>query len=175
MRVLVTSRSGAGKSTLATELQQRGLHALDGDKVAGLAYWRSNATGDNLGKVFPEDYTPDAYDWRWDEGILKNLLSTSSDTILCGSADNAPDFYELFDLRYVLDVTPEEQVRRMTERGDDGYGSHDKAIHARVIREQKELVESASAIGAIVLNANLPYEQVADNFIESINAHRNLA
>jgi thymidylate kinase len=175
MRILVTSRSGAGKSTLAAELQKRGMRAFDGDKVPGLAFWQSTTTGENLGKVFPDDYSPDAYDWMWDEHILTDLLSSASDTILFGSADNASDFYNLFDLRYILSIEPREQIKRMTQRGDEGYGGGDRLIHARVLREQQRLVESASEIGAILLNANPAYEQVADNLIESINEHRSMA
>lgn len=168
MKVLVTSRSGAGKSSLSRELQTRHMIAYDADIVPGLAYWYSLNDHQNLGKIFPTDYNPDAYDWRWDKATLVDLLHVDTDVIVCGSADNAAEFYSLFDRLYILTVEPQEQRRRMTARGDKGYGGDDAVIQERVVAEQAQLEAAAGRIGAIILDSNIPITKVADNLLADL-------
>lgn len=169
MKILVTGRAGSGKTTLAAELASRGLAAYDGDTYPNLAYWRNLATGQNLAKNFPVDYSVEKYGWYWDPAVMGRLLSSAADVILCGSADNMADFYPAFDKRFILNVEPWEQLHRLQNR-EHGYAKDDPELQRKIVEEQAQLVANASQIGATLLNANLPIVALADKIIEQLHA-----
>lgn len=169
MKILVTGRAGSGKTTLAAELASRGLAAYDGDTYPNLAYWRNLATGQNLAKNFPVDYSVEKYGWYWDPAVMGRLLSSAADVILCGSADNMADFYPAFDKRFILNVEPWEQLHRLQNR-EHGYAKDDPELQRKIVEEQAQLVANASQIGATLLNAQLPIDALADKIIEQLHA-----
>ncbi|MCA9326598.1 hypothetical protein KC976_03280 [Candidatus Saccharibacteria bacterium] len=169
MKILVTGRAGSGKTTLAAELASRDLAAYDGDTYPNLAYWRNLATGQNLAKNFPVDYSVEKYGWYWDPAVMGRLLSSAADVILCGSADNMADFYPAFDKRFILNVEPWEQLHRLQNR-EHGYAKDDPELQRKIVEEQAQLVANASQIGATLLNAQLPIDALADKIIEQLHA-----
>lgn len=168
MKILVTGRAGSGKTTLAAELASRGLAAYDGDTYPNLAYWRNLATGQNLAKNFPVDYSVEKYGWYWDPAVMGRLLSSAADVILCGSADNMADFYPAFDKRFILNVEPWEQLHRLQNR-EHGYAKDDPELQQKIIAEQAQMVAESRDSSATLLNSNQPIQSVATELMANLN------
>ncbi len=117
MNILVTGMSGSGKTTVARSLHSRGYTAIDTDSATGLSVWIERSTGKpnyNFEPKKAEDWV-EKYDWLWDEGALRKLLSTNNVTYFCGSSANQEQFYSLFDKIYLLEVNDELLIHRLTQ------------------------------------------------------------
>lgn len=158
--ILVTGRSGSGKSTMCSILRRWNIVAFDGDEIEGLAGWTDLKSGKRVdvdyGRLIDKRYLG----WLWDETVLSDFLANNPTSVLCGSADNQTEFYTLFSKVIVLDVTPKEQIRRINNRPDGGYGKA-KGMTEFIAREQAALRIRSAEMGAIILNANRPPEEIA--------------
>ena len=164
---LITGRSGTGKSTVCKELLKRGYVAFDGDSVPGLAGWVDIATGQKVNTDYPGHDHVGKFNWNWDETVLKKLLQDNEDVFLCGSANNAYNFYPLFDTVFVLNLEPDEQRRRINNRVEHDYGK-DLAVQDSIIAYQKESVEVARNRGATIVDSMPPVDQIVSDILSRI-------
>jgi dephospho-CoA kinase len=167
MKVLITGWSGSGKSTVCQELVAQGYVAVDGDDVAGLSEWVRKDTGQKVGRSQPKDYSHETYNWDWDEEVLRRTLSRPGLLFLCGNANNALRFYDLFDKVFMLDVAETEQRRRMMVRTEHDYGK-DLSVQNMVIEQQREFVNIAQAHGAVVVDAMPSPQRIIASILGSI-------
>ena len=114
---LIEGVSRAGKAAVATELQRRGYQAIHGDRE--LAYRGDPSTGL---PTAPETETPSAF-WIsrrhiWDVEKVKAYLANRDEavTFFCGGSRNFPQFIDLLDGVFVLEVDLETMNRRIDER-----------------------------------------------------------
>lgn len=158
---LITGRSGTGKSAICRELQKRGLLAFDGDAVPNLAGWQNTQTNERIGKIYPGHDHVGKFNWTWDDQVLVQTLNHSDDVFLCGSANNALSFMDLFDKLFVLDIVADEQRRRINTRQEHDYGK-DVAVQDSIITYQRETVELAKRKGATIIDASPDVSTVVD-------------
>lgn len=173
MRVLITGRAGSGKTTVSKELNRRGYNAFDTDDMPDLSAW-TDANG-NKQKFNDNSFVDlNEYDWLWDGDVLRTFLEKHEDVFICGGAHNDLSFDGLFDAHFVLDVAPNTQIERILSREDNNYGK-DPRMHSWVLESQQEHLEQAIQQGHIVLDANQPVSEVADQIsehLQQVQKHR---
>jgi broad-specificity NMP kinase len=163
-KYLITGRGGTGKSTVNLELIRRGRNSIDGDdKSLGLAAWRNLSTGERVVVENPDSVDTSVIDWLWDRATLEKIVSAPGELFLCGSAENDLEFFSEFSLVFVLDLEPNEHLSRLQSRSDN-YGK-DEAKQAQILDWQKQLVKDASALGATVIDASKPVENVVNDIL----------
>lgn len=165
MNSLITGVSGSGKTTIASELLERGYHALNMDKVEGLCAWVDLATGKPAGPDFKRESASDwkdEYDWLWDGQVLNQLLSETSDTYFCGSSGNQKEFYHLFGKVFLLEMDEELIRHRIFEsERDHDYGRRPGEIEEILDYYQNEQ-DTAKSLGAVVIDAHKPVHEIVE-------------
>lgn len=153
MKLLVTGRSGSGKTTVHHELLKHNVNSIDADRVAGLAGWVDRKTLQPVTVDYSRPIDTAKVGWYWARTALDALIAESENIVLCGSAHNQLDYYDLFDKVIFLDVVPVEQARRIIARTEHKYGQVTGMVE-RILREQSILKAASMARRAIILNAN---------------------
>lgn len=114
---LIEGVSCAGKTSVCNELQQRGYHAIHGDRE--LAYWGDLRSGE------PVDGSADGHRaWIWDVAKVRALVAdqTHAATFFCGGSRNLARFIALFDEVFVLEIDLDTLNRRLAARPEDEWG-----------------------------------------------------
>lgn len=166
---LVTGRSGTGKSTLREEFSNRGLTTFDGDTYPNLAGWVIKATGESTDVDLNEPIDLERIGWYWNREVLASMVKQHPNALLCGSADNQLELFDMFDGVFVLTLDPEVQRQRILKRTSHDYGKHPD-MQDLVLAEQKEFARQAVQAGAVQIDAGHPTEQVADKILVHIHA-----
>lgn len=117
--VWVTGISGSGKSSVCVALRSLGHRAVDSDRE-GFSYWVHRRTGEVI--VDPPYPVPPGwlgnFAWKIDVVRVKVLAvaATSTETFLCGNAENEFDVWQYFD-QVVCLVVDDETLRHRWRRG----------------------------------------------------------
>lgn len=164
MNILVTGRSGSGKSTVCLELVKLHAPAFDADRVEGLAGWVDVRTGEPTSVDYTKIIDKRTVGWFWDRPVLENFLAERDTTVLCGSADNQPDFYELFGKVIFLAVPADVQAERIMSRAEHDYGQAPGMVE-QIVREQADVLGKLREYGATILNANRPPGAIARDIL----------
>lgn len=165
---LVTGRAGAGKTAITRELARLGYTSYDADDVPNLSSWYSLKTNEPI--IFADNSYVDltAYQWRWNTQVIQTLLDDATPLFLCGGAHNDIDCANMFDTHFVLDVLPEEQVRRVLTRTDNEYAK-DPAMHTVIQKNQAQHLEKARRAGAVIIDANKPLDVVVNAILAYVH------
>src|SRR5436309_3480872 len=123
MKLLVTGAPGTGKTVLVEYAHRYEYdNFFDTDMVIGLCEWREYTTGKVIG--FVEEVTPltgdewyRTYGWYWKFAKLQEILQSTANPVICGSADNIMDFYSLFDKIVLLYKSREDIVNNLLTPG----------------------------------------------------------
>lgn len=166
MRILVTGRAGSGKSAVAIELKRRGFNAFDTDQIEGLSAWYKKSNGKKV-QVSNNQYVSEDLEWLWNGSVLEELCKANQDIFVCGGADNDFEFEAFFDRHFVLNVSPQVQVRRLSSRQNNDYG-RDPAMHERIVAQQEEQVKNGMERGAVIVDADQPIQNVVDEILKVI-------
>ncbi len=162
-KYLITGRGGSGKSTICRELNRRGLPAFDADNVPGLCRWEDRQSGEPIA-VDPADYIDfKIVAWAWQDAVLRQLLETHNDLILCGSSSNQDDYHHIFDAVFVLTLDPHTHDRRLRTR-DFEYGKH-PALRRELVVHHQLFANRMIAAGALGIDVTQPPEKVADEIL----------
>ncbi len=168
MNTLITGVSGAGKTSIAAELIHRGYHAINMDKVDGLCAWVDLATGLPAESTFKResvDDWKDKYDWQWSPQKLRDSLDITSDAFYCGSSGNQKEFYHLFGKVFLLEMDEQLIRHRIFDlERDHDYGRRPGEIE-EILSYYRQEQDSAKAIGAIVIDAHMPLEEIVDQIL----------
>jgi hypothetical protein len=168
---LIEGVSGSGKTTVATELQRRGYHAIHGDRE--LAYRGDPRTGL---PIAPETETP-TVDWIsehyiWDVEKVKAYVADKAESItfFCGGSRNFPQFIDLLDGVFVLDVDVDTMNRRIDERialdpTDFGATPEERDLIARRFASKADVPKTA-----IGIDATVPVARVVDDILSKCGA-----
>ena len=152
--------SCAGKTTVCDALQQRGYHAVHGDR--DLAYWGDPQTG--------EPSNSKAYEhWIWDLDKVGNLIADQGYelTFLCGGTRNLDRFIDRLDGVLVLEIDTTTLNQRLSLRPDSEWSGSPSAgaSNARIQHAKKEYVPR----GAIIIDATASIEEVVASILEHCN------
>ncbi|MDL2405870.1 nucleoside kinase [Rhizobium calliandrae] len=151
---LIEGVSGSGKTSVATELQQRGYHAIHGDRQ--LAYQGDLQTGEPLDGYALEQNTLDVVVQHqrhlWDVDKVKSLVADQSHPIsfFCGGSRNFHHFIDLFDGVFVLDVDLDTLKGRLAGRPEDEFGGKpaEREMIVRLHATKEDIPKSATTIDA---------------------------
>lgn len=164
-KYLITGRAGSGKSTICQELNNRGLAADDGDRIAGLAGWVNLASKEKVEVDSVGDIDESKVDWLWNEDVLEQWLSRPGERFLCGSAGNDLEFFERFSKVFILLLNPATHMQRLQSR-DSEYAKSPAMIQKKLLEQQ---IFSARAIdlGAVAINADASTGNVVDQILSN--------
>lgn len=165
MKLLVTGRSGTGKTTIHHELLKHSVNSVDADRAAGLASWVDRKTLQPVRVDYSHPIDTTKVGWYWAKTALEAIMAESENIVLCGSAHNQLDYYDCFDKVIFLDVSPQEQARRILARTEHNYGQTTGMVE-RILREQSILKTASMVRGAIIMNANRPVSDTALSIIK---------
>ncbi|MDT0275245.1 AAA family ATPase [Blastococcus goldschmidtiae] len=160
---LVEGLSGTGKTTVCDELQRRGHHAVHGDRQ--LAYPGDPETGELADVTGHEHHL-------WNVDAVKALVADQGEpaTFFCGGSRNFPDFIDLFDGVFVLQVDLDTLSRRLDDRPDEEWGGG-PPTERRLIARWHETGESVPRNGTPI-DATAPVADVVDEILRHVDATR---
>lgn len=172
---LISGREGTGKTTLCDILTSRGYPAIDTDMYPGLGIWVNHSRGEAV----PFDLVPNpvdeewvrTHDYNWDPGVIQDLLKRyeGQQAFLCGSSSNHQVYFPLLGLRFSLWAQEGTIIRRLQQR-DPYMWRFESTELTRRLRDNQASRTEAILNGSIVIYAELPSEQVADDIIAYILA-----
>lgn len=151
---LVEGVSGTGKTSVCDELQDRGYQAIHGDRE--LAYQGDPDTG-----VAVEGGGHEHHLWRVEK--VRALVADQDEpvTFFCGGSRNFPDFLDLFDGVFVLEVDRDTLRRRLERRPEDEFGGRPS---------ERRFIERLHGSGedtpdGVVIDATAPLARVVDEIL----------
>ncbi|GGD85950.1 AAA family ATPase [Paenibacillus nasutitermitis] len=160
---LIEGVSGTGKTTVCNELQRRGYHAINGDRE--LAYQGDPETGT------PRDgFKHEHHIWHVDK--VKALVANQDEavTFFCGGSRNFPEFIDLFDSVFVLEVDLETCLRRIDERVALDPTDWGGRIEEREIIRRLHQTKVGIPKNGIIIDATAPIEHVVDEIVHGHSA-----
>lgn len=163
-----------GKSEVLRELQSRGLeaHGVDED---GFGDWVNRKSGQ------AEELTPEINDihewftnhaWVLNKGRISELAAKSDslqkNIFLCGTADGFDDCKNLFAKVIALHMSdPDLLASRIQQRTDVDFGK-DPAELERILQWQQTGEAHFRSLGATILNADRPPDEIVDELLTLI-------
>ncbi|WFU11951.1 nucleoside kinase (plasmid) [Rhizobium sp. CB3090] len=168
---LIEGVSGTGKTSIATELQQRGYHAIHGDRE--LAYQGDPETGEPLdGSAHEQNILDVAFGHKhhlWDVDRVKSLVADRRHPIsfFCGASRNFHHFIDLFDGVFVLDIDLDTLKRRLASRPEDEFGGKpaERDVVVRLHATKEDLPKKAT-----IIDATAPLASVVDDILSKCGA-----
>ncbi len=162
--ILITGSSATGKSTLSNVLKSRDIPCIDADNDGEIAYWEHKIT--KREEVMPENPREEwgsTHNWKWKIGKLALLLEQSNQKlVVCGTANNREEAYELFDKVLVLTASREILEHRLKTRENNAFG---KLIDERkwALSENERFKSDALQNGLTVIDtSSLTAQEVAE-------------
>ena len=158
---LVEGVSTTGKTSVCEELQRRGHHVVHGDRE--LAYQGDPATGAPVEGGGHENHL-------WDVEEVRALVADQEEaaTFFCGGSRNFPDFIDLFDAVFVLEVDLDALERRLDQRPEDEWGARpsERELVVRLYRSGEDTPDGT------VIDATAPVARVVDEILGVTALHR---
>jgi len=151
---LIEGVSGTGKTSVCRELRRRGYQAINGDTE--LAYQGDPRRGVPVPGHSHEHHI-------WDVAKVKALIASDETaiTFFCGGSRNFPDFIELLDGAFILDVDLDTLNARLDQRAEDEWGG--KEPERRLILRLHHTREDLP--NGVVIDATAPIAQVVDEIL----------
>jgi guanylate kinase len=174
--VYVTGLAGMGKTTLFNEVSSRGVEAYGVDEH-NLADWINKSSG--VAEEWPKPPRADFDPHQWYEnhryllserriGELKEESDNADTTVyIFGTAEGLKNVRSLFSKVYALYTDNlDELKKRIVGRTDVPYGKTEEEF-AQITNWVNVAPDRYQSIGAIVLNAKEPINELADQLLRS--------
>ncbi len=170
---LIDGVSGTGKTSVCTELQQRGYHAIHGDRE--LAYLGDPETGipaDGLRHEHSASFISEHHIWNVDK--VRALVANQDEavTFFCGGSRNSATFIDLFDGVFILEADLDTVNRRIDERvaadpTDWGGKQEERDVTARLYQTKAGIPKRG-----LIIDATAPLAHVVDEIMRQSEAKR---
>ena len=169
--IYVTGISGAGKSEVRKELQKRGYEAHGTDED-GLAAFYNRSTDKVV--ITPPNATSRNPRWRLNHAWkvrrdkIEELATKAKDKpiFLCGVVENDNEVWDLFSNVVALVFDEETLKHRIQTRTANDFGQNPHEFEA-ILGWQKTAKDDYSKLGATIIDATHPIEQVVDSVLEA--------
>ena len=169
-RFYITGVSGTGKSSIAEKLKEKGIPAIDLDKVEDLCQWVNKKTKERarwypgVGNEFFRSHK-----YVCDREKLVNLMDEHKDkVVVVGLCDNQSDILDLFDKIFLFRCDESIFIKRIIGRTDNDFGKHEseqKMITGWYRDFEKEMLEK----GAIPIDTSGSITEVTNKVLEIIS------
>lgn len=171
--IYITGISGSGKSAVRDELTKRGYEAHGTDED-GIAFFYNNETGEALTRrVTAKERTPEwrkLYTWKASRGKIAQLAEKAKDkpVFLCGTTSNdADELWDLFDKKIALHIDETTLKDRILNRTGNDFGKNPNEL-AMLLEWQKTAQADYEKLGAAIVDATKPLDEVVDNVLRLI-------
>lgn len=172
--IYITGISGSGKSSVCMELTKRGYTAYDTDED-GIAYFYHNETNQPVTeRMSHEERTPEwrsQHTWKALRETVEKLADQAKDkpVFLCGVTNNdADELWDLFSQVFALTMDETTLKQRITERTNNDFGKNPHEF-ADLLRWQQTATEDYKKLGAILIDATQPIEDVANEILVQVS------
>lgn len=158
---LIDGISGTGKTSVCEELKKRGYRAIEADDTFG--FFGDPKTGLRTDAKHQ-------LNWNWEKTKVDKYLNdkTSGPTFVCGGAMNQKDFTNYFTKTFTLYVDDVTLKHRLLNRTNNDFGKHPDDL-ARQLEWNKGTTEYAQRLGAVLIDATKPLNQVVDEILSNID------
>jgi broad-specificity NMP kinase len=156
---LIEGGSCTGKTSVCEELQRRGYHAVNGDRL--LAYQGDPEAGEPVagmtGAAVHDHHV-------WDVGKVEALVADDAHalTFLCGGSRNFSKFIDLLDGVFILDIDLETLNQRLDARAEDEWGG--RAAERELVERLHETKQDMPTVGTVI-DATAPVDHVVDEIL----------
>lgn len=163
-----------GKTAVRHELLRRGYTVYDTDED-GLAHYYNTETNEPILHHMPaEARTPEwrkIYEWKVPRSAVEKLRveAANKPVFLTGVvANDADEFWDLFDIVFALTVDEATLRHRVTTRTTGDYGKNDHEF-ASLLEWHKTAIDDYRKLGAVIIDATQPLTTVVDAILDSGN------
>lgn len=169
--VYVSGVPTSGKTAIVNELGVRGYEAHDTDDPnhSGIAGWHNLETGEYVAGFNELVLTPDVLEthiWRLTDGTLMRFRSEAYERLihLCGALREPEDIIAASD-HIIWLATNEETIRERFKLSREVEWGQEEWQVQRTIERNQLLEREYRQIGAVIVDATQPLNQVVDSII----------
>jgi broad-specificity NMP kinase len=165
----ITGTSGSGKSSVCAKFQSLSYQAYDTDE--SINEWHDKKTGEIVAfkSTSPADTTRwvERHDFLMPISKIQKLRddAKNTDIFICGHASNDIDFMGDFAKVFCLCLSEEQTRQRLADRMNNGWGNDPEQV-ALLMKWYVPTLERYRRVGAIMIDANRPIEEVVHDILE---------
>jgi shikimate kinase len=168
-KVLIIGPPFSGKSYISSKLKEKGVNAIDADKIDSLSKW-VNENGDTV--QFPDSASQDWLSenkFVWDREVLENFLGKEELPVyVFGVSSNVFYLKDLFDKSFFLEMSPQLLLKRMSNNKRTNPRGNTEEQRNALIESLQKKKEKALSYGFIPIPADSSSEQILE-FIKEYN------
>ncbi|MCC5809414.1 MAG: hypothetical protein JJU06_03490 [Ectothiorhodospiraceae bacterium] len=158
--------NGSGKSTVCNRLKNLGYNAVETDReIAGWVHTESGAHILTQSKPLPPGFR-DSHRWCWIREKFEEVISKEEcrPVFFCGSASNAWDYSDFFDIKFGLYVDEVTLVQRLQQREPSKW-KNESDLLSKVLERRKKFVDTNSRRDVVLVDASGYPSEIVENIL----------
>lgn len=162
-----------GKTAIAQELKRRGHIVYDPEKMRGFMHNQSRLTGESI--AVPADIPAGWYDtigaYNWDPVRIIELLDSPDDVFICSKAHNQAEFYDKFQLIFVLTLDFTELIERLRSRPGKTIGKTESEL-SDILALHEHFEQGLLNRGAVNINVSQAIPEIVEEILARVSIYR---